>query len=185
MIKAIDITRALAIEGFMSEQELVWLAIEAAKHKLIVEIGSYLGRSTRALLDHTDGMVYAFDDWKGPRDIYLSKEERLEIPNKFFENLKDHIADLSGKLCTFPGEVEETYVLRGIQQLTPDMIFIDGEHEYSSVKRDIEFWKSRIQKGGLLCGHDANWDSVSQAVRESLGEVEIVDSTTIWFKEMQ
>src|SRR3954470_12383000 len=75
----IDITRALAIDGFMEEQELVWLAQQAKIHKCIVEIGSLLGRSTRALLDHTEGIVYAFDDWKGPRDMYMSKDDRLNL----------------------------------------------------------------------------------------------------------
>src|SRR5258708_38660332 len=71
----------------MSEAELTWLAEQAACHKVIVEVGSYLGRSTRALGDHTTGIVYAIDDWYGPRDVEIPEEERAKIFETFVRNM--------------------------------------------------------------------------------------------------
>ncbi len=65
------IEKALAIDGWMTEIELRWLADQAAKHYVIVEIGSFLGRSTRALADNTPGVVYAVDNWAGPPPIWF------------------------------------------------------------------------------------------------------------------
>ena len=52
------------------------------------------------------------------------------------------------------------------------MVFIDGDHEYESVKRDIVLWKEKIASGGLLCGHDRDWDGVKQALAEVLPDWE-------------
>jgi hypothetical protein len=60
---------AIEIPGWMSEIDLQWLGEQAKHHDLIVEIGSYQGRSTRALGDNARGVVYAVDDWKGLRSV--------------------------------------------------------------------------------------------------------------------
>jgi len=38
-------------------------------------------------------------------------------------------------------------------QGVPDMIFIDGDHKYASILRDVR-WAQQIMPHGLLCGHD-------------------------------
>lgn len=193
---AIDISRAKAIDGWMTEPELVWLAEQAVEHRCIVEIGSYLGRSTRALLDHTAGIVYAIDDWKGPRDVDMTTEERKDIFAKFISNveaskhMKWKIEE--GKLhiiVTNHANLQDYWELwtmelnEGIRHAIPDMVFIDGSHEYADVKRDIEFWQTKIVKGGLLCGHDAGvFPGVDRAVMEVLGDVDVADTTSIWYK---
>src|SRR5262249_29650597 len=50
----------------------------------------------------------------------------------------------------------------------PDMVFIDGDHRYEAVKRDILKWQPKLKSGGLLCGHDRNWPGVEQAIQELL-----------------
>ncbi len=49
-----------------------------------------------------------------------------------------------------------------------DFVFIDAQHDYESVKRDIELWAPKVKKGGLLSGHDyePNFPGVIQAVKE-------------------
>ena len=76
MAKPITIERALQTEGWMEEDELKWLAEQAQLHTNIVELGSYLGRSTIALAENTDGSVIAIEDWYGPRVMDFSQKER-------------------------------------------------------------------------------------------------------------
>ena len=60
---AISLRRAKKISGWISGPELLWLAQQAQYHSVIIEIGSWKGRSTRALGDYTPGIDgdYAFD----------------------------------------------------------------------------------------------------------------------------
>ena len=47
-----------------------------------------------------------------------------------------------------------------------DYVYIDGEHLYDWVKRDIELWYPKVKKGGILAGHDYEMSSVMRAVTE-------------------
>lgn len=176
MVETVNISPALAVEGWMTAAELAWLAEQAVDHHKIVEIGSYLGRSTLALLDNCDGIVYACDDWKGPRESFI--EHRNQLFTNFCLNVGHHI--LSGKVRIVSGDHADIQ-FNG----KADMVFIDGSHEYEDVKRDILFWKDKLEAGGLLCGHDADWDTVAQAVEETLGAVKVAEDTNIWFKIWQ
>ena len=180
MVFTIQVARALAIDGWMTEPELVWLAQRAQEHKRIVEIGSHLGRSTRALLDNTDGVVYALDNWRGPVEAYYTKEEKGGFYQRFCENVAEHIA--SRKLTAIRGDHSE---LGRLFPYKADMVFLDGRHEYEGVKDDILNWQAKITPGGLLCGHDVDFPGVQQAVLEVLGEVEIADGTNIWYTQVK
>ena len=172
-----NLERAKQIDGWMSETELEWLAVQASSKKSIVEIGSFLGRSTRALADNTKGVVYAFDDWQGPRDVFIPKETSEKFYDQFTLNMGDLIA--SGKII--PTRVNH----RNIEtELKPDMVFIDGSHTYEDTKADVEFWNTRVN-GGVLCGHDFDRFDVKRAVEDVLGkdEVTVVPDTNIWYKK--
>lgn len=171
----IDITRALAIPGFMTPKELTWLAEQAATHSLIVEVGSYLGRSTRALGDHTLGQVLAIDDWKGPRDVECDKKNLLK---QFYGNLKDLIEAKKVSYHRWDHRDMPDVALK------PDMVFFDGSHEYEDVKQDILFWSGRLSPGGLLCGHDIReFPGVTRAVHELVPDAKVAKGTDIWFWE--
>lgn len=49
-----------------------------------------------------------------------------------------------------------------------DFVYIDADHLYEPVLRDIEAWYPKVRSGGILWGHDYSqpWDGVIQAVDE-------------------
>ena len=145
----------------MSEAELTWLAEQAASHVWIVEIGSYKGRSTRALADNTHGTVIAIDDFKGPREIEVNRNGILEEYRRNTNSCRN--------LITLVQDHREQYIGPG-----PDMVFIDGAHDYESVLADIIHWSRLLQVGGLICGHDygTNWPGVDRAVNQIFEHVE-------------
>jgi len=170
----IQLDKALEIQGFMEPWELGWLAKQAQTHKTIVEIGSFLGRSTRALADNTSGVVYAVDDWHGPRD------KHIEMRGSIFEEFLFNMQGLEGRLHVVKAD-HGSIDLRDIPTI-PDMVFIDGDHSYESVSRDIDFWLKYSTPDALICGHDyaLAFDEVMQAVNERFPNVEVAYRTSIW-----
>jgi hypothetical protein len=59
-----------------------------------------------------------------------------------------------------------------------DMIFIDGSHDYESVKADLDAWTPKCKR--LLCGHDFNNSGVATAVRNKFTHYSETGAGTIW-----
>ena len=190
MTTEIDISKAQSITGWMGDTELSWLAMQAKFQSVIVEIGSYVGRSTRALADNTPGVVYAVDNWFGPEagsnskphpngqggssGIPWSDEDRQNLIIEFRSNLADHIA--TGKVIVCQCDHADA----GRIDVNPTMVFIDGSHTLEAVERDINIWWNKLLPGGILCGHDGNQWPVITPVRETFPDVKLVSDTTIW-----
>ena len=164
----------------MTERELVWLATAALGCDRIVEFGCFHGRSTRALADNCSDKtkIWAVDPWNG--DYFTESGENLRTINSFVlpifrENLKDHI--LSGKVIPVH-KFSTSFSL----PFEVDMVFIDGDHRYETVKKDIHKAMSLVRVGGIISGHDYGhpmWTGVKKASDELLGSVNIED--TIWW----
>lgn len=169
------IERALEIPGWMTPAELRWLAGQAAGHRCIVEVGCWRGRSTRALADNTLGVVWAVDDWQGAGWDY--DEDLRNVRRQFYRRMRDLID--AGRVAVLELSSEEaTHAMRSAPV---DMVFLDGNHRYEAVRRDLELWAPLLQPGGLLCGHDYGaHPGVRQAVDEVVGDVVQVPGTSIW-----
>lgn len=176
----IDLRRAYKIEGWMDPKELFWLANEAKKRTRIIEVGCWMGRSTRALADHTAGMVMAVDTWKG------SEEHQSALADKPTDWLYGQfLANMNGLNNVFPirkssVEAAEMFKRNGLKDF--DMVFIDASHDYENVKADIEAWRPLVMAGGIMCGHDRGYPPVTKAVEECLGKVG--GETDIWVKQL-
>jgi predicted O-methyltransferase YrrM len=181
-----NIEKALRVTGWMSAPELEWLAEQASKAKLIAEVGCWMGRSTRAMADATDGVVVAIDTWEG------SAENQDELKNKptdylfteFQTNLADHIKRGSVVTMRTDSLSAASFLVRRPERF--DMVFIDASHDYENVKNDILAWRPLVRPGGLLCGHDYDWGwpGVVHAVHELIDPVpnQAAGGSSIWYK---
>ncbi len=151
--------------------EAIWLAENSRGKRLIVEIGSCYGYSTVALATHAKKVI-AVDDFKGCRDLGMSDEARGCIFDVFKEITKGYNNI----------EVDCTDHADYIPPIDCDMAFIDGDHSYENVHRDISRFLERTNL--LLCGHDYTWwPGVKMAVDELLPGVEFF-SDNLWFKQL-
>jgi predicted O-methyltransferase YrrM len=146
----VSVERALKIDGWMSKEELLWLAEQAEKSPFIIEVGSHLGRSTAALADNCPGMLIAVDLWNNDY-IYM----------EFQSNRAENVLSSKG------GSVERAMHLNLPGKA--NFIFIDADHSYEAVKADIAAWSKRLAPGGTIAGHDydAHWPGVMRAVDEA------------------
>jgi predicted O-methyltransferase YrrM len=47
-----------------------------------------------------------------------------------------------------------------------DLVYIDGDHTYQGVVKDLASWFPKVRKGGIICGDDIGWPGVKRAVDE-------------------
>lgn len=171
------------IPGWCEPGELKWLAEQAAKHKVIVEVGCWQGRSTKAMAATTPGTIYAVDDfrgaggaaadgWFGPGGFPLGINDTPhdELEQRFRANLAGEIE--AGKVVvtgkSSPAAAED------FQLGAVDMCYIDGDHDTEPVREDIRAWLKVLRPGGLLCGHDGPDPRVLEALRLEGIDFEIV-----------
>lgn len=182
-------TTATLPQGWMTDAELAWHAERAQEHVRIIEVGVWKGRTTTVLAEHTQGTVWAVDHFVGvPMDAVqqdvLYPEASAEggperVCTEFCANLAPHIE--TGRVVpTFMASLDAAAHLLREHGATFDMVFIDGDHRYESVRRDILAYRRLLTPGGLLCGHDLHWKDVRRAVDELVPGYLCPAGTRIW-----
>lgn len=193
-----NIENALKIDGWMQPVELEWLATQAATRKVVIEVGSWMGRSTRAIADNLPegGVVYAVDTWLGsdepnhkrllagkPLSPEATKVGDNWLLDQFGNNMGEaHFAEpLYRVRCVQKTSVEAAKYLHTLA----DMIFLDASHDYENVLADIKAWQPLLAPGGLMCGHDfgGSFNGVQNAVRVFYPKARKVGAGSIWVTE--
>ena len=133
------------------------------KPKTVIEIGSWLGCSTRFMASHLPqgGVLYAIDTWLGTQNeaIHLQDPRLPHLYQLFLSNVKH--AKLTDKIVPIRMELLEAAQALNVQA---DLIYIDGAHDVLSVVNDITHWYPHLQEQGVMCGDDWNWGSVKVGV---------------------
>ena len=152
------------IEGWMSDEELAFLYSQATQMRQVVEIGSWLGRSSHALLSGCQGEVYCIDHFIGsPEDETKDLAKTRNVHGEFFNNVG-----------MFPNltmmKMKSVDAVKFFPDGSIDMVFLDGGHDYESIRTDITIWAVKCRR--LLCGHDIHFPGVKQAVDEKFRSYE-------------
>ena len=135
----------------------------------IVEIGSYCGDSTQiingcfanATINSVDPYVSYRED-NSTYDLDKQAEELKEAEGVFdsvckrFPNIKKNKAHSLDFVASVPDQ-------------SLDFVYIDGDHSYEAVKKDIIAWIPKVKIGGVICGHDITWTTVQRALVEVFG----------------
>jgi predicted O-methyltransferase YrrM len=155
--------------------------IVAKNPLLVIEVGSWLGCSTRFLAESIDpnGHVYAVDTWRGSSEH--QKDPRLsDLYQIFLSNVKH--AGLTEKIT--PVRMESLEAARALN-LQADLIYIDAAHDTKSAYNDIIAWNKHLTDGGVLCGDDWSWGSVRLAVQKAAKELHYTVHTSgnFWWYE--
>lgn len=176
----------------------------------VLEIGAWAGVSTSIWGKVVrNGKVYVIDNWKTtPRAPWTMRWAtkfdsiyRLFLHNIRTAGLKERIVILRGNSDDVLPSLKEKF----------DFIYIDGDHAYSQVRRDILSCLPLLKEGGIICGDDLElqaWQvdnitmdkhqekdyiqdptthkyyhpGVTKAVKETLGAVEVEEG--FWWKKV-
>lgn len=178
------------VPGWMTTDELAWIAEQAAKARVVVEVGVWKGRSTACWCAHTAGTVFAVDAWPADGCGCQAYEEirrhgRDAVRGDAVRNLAVPLA--SGRLFLLEMRSGAAAgVLAGVlRHRGADVVFIDGDHGLTAVQDDVRAYLPLVRPGGLLCGHDypevrASLDAAGLAVR-----IDPPRCGTIWWHEVR
>ena len=177
-----------SIEGWLSEVEARQLYELARKPtaEVVVEIGSFLGRSTAALSlgirtsQRTGSKVYAVDTWQGDGDGSRDRIEKLGV-NARIEHWNTLVRTETSHFVEQCQGQSTDWAKKWIQPI--DVLFIDASHHYESVKADAEAWLPRVRSGGIIAFHDEWAPGPSQTIRELPSHVRricVVDSLAVF-----
>jgi predicted O-methyltransferase YrrM len=150
------------VTGWLSDNEALCLNQSAARVKapnVIVEIGSFQGKSTIALALNSSVPVFAID----PHEAHTDEIGGVFGPAdraKFHENIV--AAGVHERVCPINLTSDAAYA--GWHDFI-GLLFIDGAHNYEQIERDIQ-WASWMDTGGLLCVHDKTWGDVERILFE-------------------
>jgi predicted O-methyltransferase YrrM len=106
-----------------------------------------------------------------PNDIFCQDVQNLFIVEDM-QNAMDRLyRDVSINLLKFQGRarlIREKSWLAADQfdDESCDLVYIDGDHTYDGVVKDLAAWYPKVKKGGIICGDDIGWPGVKKAVDE-------------------
>lgn len=128
--------------------------------KVMAEVGVRDGRTTFHLLDQNPELViYAVD--KSIAGFYNN-----DIKAKYGDRL-------------IPIEALSVDGANSIPNAHLDLVFIDADHSYEWVKKDIAAYKPKLKTGGWLTGHDIDFPGVNRAVNEVIQNYD-VGTNNVW-----
>jgi predicted O-methyltransferase YrrM len=143
---------------------------EIADDAKILEIGSFMGRSTHYLAtalhnaDKQTVKIYALDTFEGS-----SEHVNLKIPKDFLSMFEKNLKFFIDKevVEVIQSRSDNKDVIDRFEDGFFDYIMVDGAHEYEAVMDDMENWWPKLKQNGVMFGDDFYLEAVSQAVKTS------------------
>jgi predicted O-methyltransferase YrrM len=154
------------IDGLLFEEEsdLLYSSAKNCQGKgVIVEIGSWKGKSAVCLaLGSKAGsnvMVYCVDPHQDtPTHKHFGVKRTYA---DFIENIK--IAGVDDIVLPITKTSKEA---AGAFNEPIEFLFIDGEHDFESVKSDVELWFPKVIDGGIIAFHDYSASGVYKVIKK-------------------
>ncbi len=145
------------IDGYFDFSDLYDHAIERAQNGAVfAEVGLYKGRSAaymaQAIRASGKDIRFAGVD----NFLYSSRDE-------FDQNMRACGVDMD--IVVYSGDSH--VIAEEFNDGAFDFVYIDADHSYEAVKRDIAAWLPKIKPGGIIAGHDRVREGVHRAVAEA------------------
>lgn len=118
------------------------------------EIGCWLGHSTSIIAKRAkelNGRVICIDTFKGSEGTFLTE---YADNNNVYEEFKNNMGELGllGIIDVF--NMDSDSAEKFIKENKLDFLFIDGNHIYEQVNKDINNYLPKMKIGGIISGHD-------------------------------
>ena len=183
-----------SIQGWNSHSPVFDNLVNEVRPAVIIEVGTWLGasaihmaRAVKALGLQTK--IYCVDTWLGAKEFWIdykaSSAWDLKLKNGYPQVYFDFLANvvehgMQDVIIPVPNTSYIGSLIFKHYGITPDLVYIDGSHEYQDVKLDIHAYSALVRPGGILFGDDIHWPGVNQAVREVFSNTADVYENNFW-----
>ena len=120
------------------------------KQAVIAEVGVAQGDFATQILDTCQPeKLFLIDTWSTPR---YSKEMKEEVIQRFSNQIQH------GQVMIREGD--SILSAQGFPDRYFDWIYLDTDHSYQTTKKELEAYRYKMKKGGIIAGHDfiqGNW----------------------------
>jgi hypothetical protein len=170
---------AFSYGWFWPAHEIVFKCLLPEEPKILLELGSFLGRSvTHVLSKYPNALVFAADYWDNERlkqdAHYKAMDQRIIATYPLYETFLvntwqyrlrvSNQQEFYGLVPMRMRTIDAIHLLHS-HGITPDFIYVDASHYYNEVKADIEACLDLFPKAAM-CGDDYNFEDVRRAVDE-------------------
>jgi hypothetical protein len=146
---------------FPSTQEMLARFL-SSDTKLVVELGSWLGLSTRFIASRAPrATVIAIDHWKGSSEHQHDPALRELLP-VLYETFLVNCWHEQARIIAVRKATTEGLNRVAQSGLLPDLIYLDADHSFEGVTADLTAI-GRFFPSATIVGDDWNWDGVRQA----------------------
>jgi hypothetical protein len=136
-------------------------------YKTGIEIGVAFGGHAEAIFQNTSiEILVCVDPWEFTGAEFEGLKNKYDYDEWAFY-VRQRLLDLSIN-CLVERTTSDEFAKYAHNNFF-DFVFIDGDHSYEQVKKDIQNYLPKIKSGGMLIGHDyghADYMGVKQAVDE-------------------
>lgn len=169
----------LDLQGWNSNSPVFEGILKTIRAKTIIEVGTWKGASTVHMgticrwLEQEEGQApSAFN--VGPRtiwaiDVFEPTPAYPDVPANLYQQFLSNVLHfgLQDMIVPVKASSDQAFEALKLLNVNADVIYLDGNHEYEFVKRDIENYFQLLKPHGVIFGDDyIGWPGVIQAVDE-------------------
>lgn len=124
-----------------------------------VEIGTHRGDYAATFLKEWQGKkLHCVDPWRAVPGYEVQAEMLVDIMQSDGNREHDYEAAVRN---TSPYSARVEFIKKTSEDAAPlfednslDFVYLDGDHQYEPVKKDLSLWWPKVRSGGVLAGHD-------------------------------
>ena len=120
---------------------------------VICEIGVFQGRFANFLFSKSPQLLVLIDPFEGI--VSSGDEDGNNVVNCNLNVVYEQLKERCDKIPNIKLIKGYSFnVLPHFSDHTFDVMYIDGDHSYEGVKRDLRIALKKVKPGGFICGHD-------------------------------
>ncbi len=179
-------------QGWNSHHSFLADTIQSTRPAVVVEVGVWKGGSSIRMADAVkqhgiNAVIIAVDTWLGSWEHWEQSEHFASLlfehgyPSLYYTFLTNVVeAGHSDRIIPLPLDSANAAFVLSRKGIAPNVIHIDGGHDYDAVMSDLRRWWNLLSPGGVMLVDDYDeegkiWPSVRDAVKDFLAQVTHID----------